>query len=71
MKRVRYYVETWDYDLQKFTPQKGVRAGPYTLFGLRKALRKLRTFGYDARRQDASTLVFEKEIKWPKPPQKS
>jgi hypothetical protein len=48
--RYRYRVLTWDIDLQKFTPQKGVRSGPYTLFGLRKALRKLREMGYSARR---------------------
>jgi hypothetical protein len=49
-KRPRYRVLTWDIDLQKFTPQKGVRSGPYTLFGLRKALRKLREMGYSAHR---------------------
>lgn len=46
MRWPRYYVETWDSDLQKFTPQIGVRTGPYTLFGLRKALRALRNCGY-------------------------
>ncbi len=46
----RYYVRTWDSDRQQFTSQRGVRAGPYTLFGLRKALRKLRTLGYAASR---------------------
>ena len=34
----RYYVATWDSDKQEHTPQKGVRTGPYSLFGLRKAL---------------------------------
>lgn len=47
----RYYVTTWDTDLQKFTPQKGVRKGPYTLFGLRKAIRTLRAMGYSAHRR--------------------
>ncbi len=42
----RYYVETWDSDKQAFTPQKGVRRGPYSLWGLRKAIRKLRGMGY-------------------------
>lgn len=42
----QYFIETWDADLQEFTPQKGVRRGPYTLFGLRKAIRKLRRMGY-------------------------
>ncbi len=50
MKKMRYRVTTWDGDRQRFTPQRGVRAGPYTLFGLRKALRKLRTMGYAASR---------------------
>lgn len=42
----KYEITTWDTDLQKYTPQKGVRKGPYTLFGLRKAIRKLRSMGY-------------------------
>ncbi len=46
----RYYVRTWDSDRQTFTPQRGCRTGPYTLFGLRRALRKLRTLGYAASR---------------------
>lgn len=46
-KHKNYYdVLTWDIDKQKFTPQRGVRRGPYTLFGLRKALRKLGNMGY-------------------------
>lgn len=44
----KYYVETWDIDLQEFTPQKGCRKGPYSKWGLRKALRKLRSLGYTA-----------------------
>ena len=45
-KRPRYYVETWDTYRQTFSPQQGVRTGPYTLFGLRRAIRKLRAIGY-------------------------
>lgn len=45
--RHRYYVTTWDTNLQRFTPQIGVRTGPYSLFGLRRPLRKLRQMGYD------------------------
>lgn len=41
-----YGVTTWDSDLQEFTPQIGVPVGPYTLFGLRPALRALRQMGY-------------------------
>ena len=46
MKPREYWVLTWDTDLQRFTPQVGVPAGPYSLFGLRTALRLLRQVGY-------------------------
>lgn len=42
----RYEVLTWDTYKDRFTPQQGVRRGPYTLFGLRKALRKLQDMSY-------------------------
>lgn len=48
--KARYYVMTWDSDNDRFSPQPGVRAGPYSLFGLRKALRALRNLGYPASR---------------------
>lgn len=57
MIRRKYYVTTWDTDLQEFTPQKGVRTGPHTWRGLRRALRALQELGYPARRGDSSTLV--------------
>jgi len=57
MRWPRYYVRTWDSELEKWTPQIGVRTGPYTLFGLRKAIRTLRGMGYSATRGDFSTLV--------------
>ncbi len=57
VQKSEYYVTTWDMDKQKYTPQKGVRKGPYSLFGLRKALRKLRTMGYSADRYDAYVRV--------------
>lgn len=57
MKRPRYYVTTWCADAQTFTPQIGVRTGPYTMFGLRRALRKLRELGYSADRNDPSVYV--------------
>lgn len=41
-----YFVETWDSEKQAFTPQEGVPIGPYTKFGLRKAIRDLREIGY-------------------------
>lgn len=53
----RYYVTTWDTNKQTFTPQQGVRKGPYSLWGLRKALRKLREFGYPADKGDCSVFV--------------
>lgn len=42
----QYCVLTWDTDLARFTPQQGVRRGPYSLWGLKRALRKLRHLGY-------------------------
>jgi hypothetical protein len=45
-KKPRYYIQTYDAEKGEFTPQVGVRTGPYTLFGLRKAIRKLRAMGY-------------------------
>ena len=42
----RYYVHTWDTYKNRFTPQKGVRCGPHSLWGLKRALRKLQEHGY-------------------------
>lgn len=58
----KYLVETWDSERERFTPQEGVRRGPYTLFGLRRALRKLRSLGYAARRSDPSVLVMRYDV---------
>ncbi len=44
--KARYEVLTWDTYKQKFTPQQGVRRGPYTIWGLKRALRKLQQMGY-------------------------
>jgi len=44
--KAKYRVLTWDSEREEYTPQSGVRSGPYTLFGLRKAIRKLRSLGY-------------------------
>lgn len=57
--KTKYYVTTWDADLQKFTPQKGVRTGPYSKWGLRRAMRKLRTMGYDVNRGDNFTAITD------------
>jgi hypothetical protein len=53
----RYWVYTWDVYRQEFTPQQGVRCGPYSLWGLRRALRKLRAIGYPACKGDPAVLV--------------
>jgi hypothetical protein len=59
VKRRKYRVTTWDPAKEGFTPQPGVRAGPYTQFALRKALRKLRNLGYDTDRNAPSIYVEE------------
>lgn len=46
----RYYVHTWDPDTKEFTPQNGVRVGPWSKWGLRKALRSLQDMGYETTR---------------------
>jgi hypothetical protein len=45
-QRPGYYIETYDAVKETYTPHRGVRTGPWTLFGLRKAIRKLRAGGY-------------------------
>lgn len=62
VKRYRYYVTTWDEETQSFKPQIGVRTGPYTLFGLRKAFRLLAGMGYDTGR-DSPCVHVEREDK--------
>ncbi len=52
-----YRVTTYDIEIGKFTPQNGVSPGPYRQFELRGVMRKLRTMGYDANRDDNSVLV--------------
>lgn len=59
--KARYDVTTWDGEKQEFTPQKGVRRGPYTLFGLRKALRKLKDMGYGTHRSDGVSILVERK----------
>ena len=56
---------TWDTYREEFTPQQGVRTGPYTLWSLRRALLALRCMGYDARRYDNSVLVEKYPSKEP------
>ena len=58
--KAKYYVQTMDWALRKWTPQRGVRTGPYTLFGLRKALRKLQDMGYETDRRGGVSVLVEK-----------
>ena len=44
--KAKYEVLTWDHEKHCWTPQQGVRRGPHTIHGLRRALRKLRDYGY-------------------------
>jgi hypothetical protein len=53
----RYFVTTWDIDLQQFTPQRGCPTGPYSKWGVRKALRRLQELGYDTYRGAPSVRV--------------
>lgn len=59
MSKPRYYVLTWDPNRGEFTPQRGVRSGPYSLFGLRRALRKLEALPlrYTVRPREAAVSV--------------
>jgi hypothetical protein len=56
-RKPSYWVTTWDCNLQAFTPQAGVRTGPWTLWGLRRAFRALRAMGYPCRRGDPAVAV--------------
>lgn len=55
----KYTVETWDHELEAFTPQEGldVPAIDVDVHGLRRALRALQQYGYACNRQDPSVLV--------------
>jgi hypothetical protein len=57
MPKQYYEVLTRDYEDNKWSPQRGVRKGPYTKWGLRKALKKLQAMGYQATKDDPSVLV--------------
>jgi len=54
----KYEVLTWDIEKQEFTPQAGVRCGPYSLFGLRRALRKLRAIGYETTKAGGMSVLI-------------
>jgi hypothetical protein len=56
-KNGTYYVTTWDTLKQMWTPQPGVRTGPWSLWGLRRAIRALRELGYSANKGDPSVSI--------------
>jgi len=56
-QRPGYYVKTIEPEKDAFTPQKGVRHGPWTKWGLRKAIRQLWALGYSC--EYSSTLGYE------------
>lgn len=59
MKKPRYDVCTWDGELEKFTPQKGVRCRNLSIHGVRLALKALRGMGYSChRRREAFNVAF-------------
>lgn len=55
---MKYYVLTWDIDRQTWMPQKGVRKGPWSKWGLREALRRLQAMGYDTHRRSAYSIMI-------------
>lgn len=64
----RYYVYTWDTNSQSWTPQSGVKSGPWSLWGLRRAILRLRAMGYpcdysskDIRSGDPSVRIIRQE----------
>jgi hypothetical protein len=56
----KYEVLTWDMEKQDFTPQRGVRRGPYSQFGLRRPLRVLEAMGYDIKRSFAPSVLVKR-----------
>lgn len=46
-----------------FTPQKGVRTGPYSKWGLRKALRALQAMGYETSKAGGVSVLVEARAK--------
>jgi hypothetical protein len=62
MSEAKYEVTTWDMDLQEFTPQPGVVAGPHSKWDLRRVLRRLRDIGYDVNRADAHSVLVRRIV---------
>jgi hypothetical protein len=64
MSEKHYYdVTTWEPDGGGFTPQVGCRRGPWSKWGLRKALRRLQELGYETRRREAFSVLVERRRK--------
>lgn len=61
MSKQTYSVDTWDMDREAWTPQQGVRRGPWSKWGLRRAIRALRGMGYEARRCDPFVSVTARQ----------
>jgi hypothetical protein len=60
-KRKRYYVRTWDAELQQWTPQEGVPHGPHSQWDLKRALRALQNCGYDVGRAGGHFVLVQDE----------
>lgn len=56
-KQIEYLVRTYDWDLERFTPQFGLSIGPWSKWSLRNVIRRLRNMGYEGRRGDACVLI--------------
>jgi len=61
---VTYSIETWDSELQNYTPQEGVPSKNLNIHQLRRSMRMLRNMGYSVHRKgvdrennDASVLI--------------
>jgi hypothetical protein len=59
-KKETYRVTTWDMDLQKFTPQEGLKSEPYSKWEIREALRTLKGWGYDVKRAFSPSVLVER-----------
>lgn len=57
-RRPGYWVFTFDFDKRCWSPQIGVKAGPYKLFGLKKPIRELRSMGYGFGRADILSVLI-------------
>jgi hypothetical protein len=61
--KYRYRILTWDVDKQNWTREVRVRAGPWTLSGLKRASRQVRALGGYEGLRDTSVMVDCERIK--------